>query len=248
MAKLFSMDAADLILLRRFYKKAPKLFKRAAAGTLNAFAFGTRKQAIKVIDRKLTVRNSKFIHGSIKLDKARANVPLNRLEAITGSVVRPRYTGLAEQELGKAGPRDRTFTTASRGGNISSPVKGWARLKPNAKYPSPTNARLLTGARGGRKDFNLSGLTGSKRIVAFLSILHERKVAQTFIIHKRFGRFKRGLYRFKQGVVRKLQAFSAKHKPRRVRWLTEGRKNYFSSISVSKVWAKEISFQLKKFK
>lgn len=248
MAELFSMDTVDLIRLRKFYRKAPKIFGKAAAATLNAFAFGSRLHMLRVIGRKMIVRNPKFIAGSLKVDKARPNVPLSRLEAITGSTVRPRYTGLVEQELGQTGPRNRVPTTAARGGNPASPMKGWARLKPNAKYPSPTSAKLLTGAKGGRKDFSLSGLSGATRIVAFLSMLHERKTAQTFIIKRPFGRFKRGLYRFARGTIKKLQSFDDKHKPRRVRWLTEGRNNYFESTNISKVWAKSISFQLKKFR
>ena len=248
MAEIFDMNAEFLIRLRRFYKKAPKVFMQAAAATINSFAFGTQKQARRVIGRKMVVRNVKFIAGSIQTTPARPNVPLSRLEAMTGSVHRPRYTGLVEQELGRASRKDRVFTSAARGGNFGSPVKGWARLKPNAKYPSPRNSNRLTSARTGRKNFSLSGLSGSKRIVAFLSILHERKKPQTFVIHKRFGRFKRGLYRFKQGVIKKLQSFDTKHKPKRVRWLTEGRKNYRSSVNVARVWARNINNKLKKFK
>jgi hypothetical protein len=235
MAEIFELDIDDIKRLQKFYKRAPKMFIRAAAATLNAFAFGTRKEAINVIDSKMTVRNPKFIHGSIKVDKARGNVPMGSLEAITGSVERPRYTGLAEQELGKTPSRNRVFTTASREGNKQSMTKRWARLKPNAKYPSPSGEAL-------------SGLSGAKRIVAFFHILSERRAAQTFILKKRFGKFKRGLYRFKQGVIRKLQSFDKKHKPRRIRWLTEGRKRYFDSVNILKVWADSITFQLRKSK
>ena len=245
MAEIFEMDASDLKRLQKFYKNAPKIFMRAAAGTLNAFALGTRKQAIKVIDSKMTVRNPKFIHGSIQVDKARGNVPLGKLEAITGSVARPRYTGLAEQELGTTPKRNRVLTTASREGNMKSQVKGWARLKPQAKYPSPNQPMGMNKTQDGR-DFGLQGLSGAKRIVAFLMILNERKTAQTFIIRRQFGRFKRGLYRFKQGVIKKIQSFDTKHKPKRIRWLTEGRNRYFDSVDILKVWADNIRFHLKK--
>ena len=245
MAELFKMDDKGLKRLRKFYKTAPRMFARAAAGTLNAFAFGNRKESIPIIDTKMTVRNPKFIHGSLKVDKARANVPIHKMKSMFGAVRRPRYTGLREQEMGEAGPRSRLFTSAAREGNFSSPTKGYARLKPQAKYPSPNQPMNMNKTRDGR-DFGLQGLSGAKRIVAFLMILNERKTAQTFILRRNFGRFKRGLYRFRQGVIKKLQAFDTKDKPKRIRWLTDGRRAFMTRSNILQAWANAINFQLKK--
>jgi hypothetical protein len=235
MADLFTMDAKDLIKLRRFYKKAPKAFKKAAAGTLNAFAFSTRRKAIDIIHAKMTVRNQKFIDGSIKVEKAQGNVLMKNMQSETGSVPRPRYTGLREQEMGESGARNRVFTKSAREGSRQAVTKGYARLKPNADYPSPSKERL-------------SGLSGAKRIVAFLHILSETKRAQTFILRKQFGRFKRGLYRFKQGKIKKLQAFDTKRRPRRIRWLTGAREAVMTKVNIAKAWAESIEFQLKKLR
>ena len=231
-AELFDIDLKDIKRLQKFYKRAPRLFAKAAAGTLNAFAFGTRKEALKIIGRKFIIRDPKFVASNVRVQKARANVPLHRLIAGTGGSVRPRYTALAEQETGKAGKRDRTFTLNARGGDKQSKAKGWARLKPGANYPSP-----------GKE--NLSGLTGKKRIVAFLSILNESKRAQTFILRRRFGRFKRGLYRFRQGKIKQLQSFDARKPPRRVRWLTGGRQKFMTRGNILTSWADAINFQLR---
>jgi hypothetical protein len=246
MADLFSMDAKDLIKLRKIYKRMPKTFNKAAAGTLNAFAFGTRKHSSDTIDREMTVRNPKFIHGSLKVDKAKGNVPLSRMESITGSIFRPRFTGLAEQELGKPMARNRALTSAARAGNTQSQAKGWARLKPNAKYPSPNKTTGLKTKEN--RSFSLQGLTGAKRILAFFHILSESKRDQTFIIRRRFGKFKRGLYRFRRGSIRKLQEFDVSKRPKRVKWLTMGRRRYFDSVDIGAVWAGQISFWLKKLK
>ena len=245
MAELFKMDDKDLKRLRKFYKQAPKLFARAAAGTLSGFAFGNRKESKAIIDSKMTVRNPKFIHSSLKVVKARANVPIHRMKALFGTIERPRYTGLREQETGTVGPRSRVFTSAAREGGFSQQTKGYARLKPQAKYPSPNQPMSANKTRDGR-DFGLQGLSGAKRIVAFLMILNERKKAQTFILRRQFGRFKRGLYRFKQGVIKKLQSFDTKAKPPRIRWLTGGRIAYMTRPNILKGWADAINFQLKK--
>jgi len=246
MADLYHMDPAELRRLRRFYKQAPKLFTRAAAATLNGFAFGNRKESREIIHSEMQVRNPKFIDGSLKVEKSKANVPMNKMAATFGAVHRPRFTGLREQELGLAGSRNRLFTTAAREGSMKNPTRAYARLKPNAKYPSPNNPNGLKTR--GSQDFDLSGLTGAKRIVAFLSILNESKRDQTFIIRRKFGRFKRGLYRYKQGKIKKLQSFDKKDKPRRVRWLTKGRQAFMTKANILNTWAKSINYQLKKHK
>jgi hypothetical protein len=235
MADLFSMDAKDLIKLRRVYKRMPKTFNKAAAGTLNAFAFGTRHESINTIDREMTVRNPKFIHSSIKVDKAKGNMPLSRMESITGSIFRPRFTGLAEQELGKPMARNRSLTSAARAGNKQSQAKPWARLKSNKDYQSP-------------EDVDLGGLTGAKRMAIFLKVLARKRGATTFILQKRYGKWKRGLYRIRRKVVKKLQEFDVSKRPKRVKWLTMGRRRYFDSVDIGRVWAGQISFWLKKLK
>jgi hypothetical protein len=248
MADIFQADLVDLKRLRKIYKKAPKAARRAVAFTVTGFAFGTRRESQEVIKSKFTLRNAKFILSSIQTVIARGNVPINKIEAITGSVHRPRYTGLEEQQTGKAPSRNRVFTSAAREGDNNSVTKGWARLKPNAKYPSPSNTEGIKGGARGQRDFNLQGLSGAKRIVAFLSILAETKRAQTFIIKRRFGRFKRGLYRFKQGVIKKLQSFDTKRRPKRIPWLTIGRIKYFASININMIWKRNILKELKKIR
>lgn len=235
-ADIFSGDFKNLVKYERLLKRAPKAAARASAFTLTGFALGTARNARAIIHSQFTLRNKPFIDKSLQTVFAKPNQPMNTMKAVTGSVTRPRYTGLAEQELGTPPKRTRTFTRAARGGVRTRAVRGWARLKPNAKYPSPTNSSLLTSARSGRKDFSLKGLTGINRIVGFLHMLSEQKKAQTFIIRKRFGRFKRGLYRFDKGKIKLLQSFDQKRKPKRIRWLTGGLSKYFKTTNISKVW------------
>ena len=233
MADIFQMDAVDILRLRKMFKRAPKEARKAVAFTINGFALGVQRTARDEIKQNFTLRNPKFILNSLRVDLTKPNKSIGNMTSEIGSVRRPRYTGLMEQETGKTPDRNRTFTSAAREGSFSNVTKGWARLKPNAKYPSP-----------GKE--NLAGLTGTKRIVAFFHILNERAKAQTFILRRKFGRFKRGLYRFKQGKITKLQSFDDKHKPRRIPWLTNGRKKYFSTTNINKVWATNIKRALKK--
>ena len=249
MAKTFEMDDKELKRLRKFYKKdGPNAARAAAAFTLTGFAMGTNRQAREIIHQRLRIRNPKFIDNNLKVIFARPNKKINQMKSETGSTRRARYSGLREQQMGESppGPRGaRGFTRAARDGVKTRQVKGWARLKPNAKYPSPNQPGEAGKTRDGR-DFGLQGLSGAKRIVAFLMILNEKKKDQTFILRRNFGRFKRGLYRFSKGVVKKLQSFDITGKPKRVKWLTKGMDNYFKSIKVDKVWGANLKREIKK--
>lgn len=244
MSDFLDMDQRELKKFQKFTKRAIKATNKAVAFTLNGFAFGTRRASRATIRKGMTVRNPKFIDNSLKVVFARPSQAINKMASETGSVRRARYTGLREQQMGETPKRDRMATRAGRGGVKRRQMAGSARLKPQGKYPSPNKSQGLKTREG--RDFGLSGLTGAKRIVAFLSILAERKVAQTFILRKPFGRFKRGLYRFKQGVIKKLQSFDVRGKTRRVKWLTKAMDNYFKSTNVEKVFNKNLKNELKK--
>lgn len=246
MAPLFDIDKGGLKKYRQFLKKAPRAARKAVAWTLNGFTLGSRRHSLKITHSELTMRNQKFIDSSMKTAFAKPSKQINKMESIFGSVERPRYTGLREQQTGEQPKQKNTTTRAARGGVKRRQVKSWARMRANAKFPSPNKTQGLK-TRDGR-DYGLSGLTGPRRIVAFLSILNERKVAQTFILRKSFGRFKRGLYRFQQGVIKKLQSFGTRGKPKRVKWLTKGVDNYLKSININKVWSKNLLNELKKIR
>jgi hypothetical protein len=245
MADMFNMDLKEFRRHQKFLKKAPRAVRAAVAFTLNGFALGNKRFSKDIIHSQMTVRNPKFIDGSLKTVFAKPSQSVNTMSSIFGSVNRPRYTGLREQQMGTSPRLDRSSTRASREGVRTRAMKGYARLKPQGKYPSPNQPMSMNKTRDGR-DFGLSGLTGAKRIVAFLSILAERKVAQTFILRKPFGRFKKGLYRFKQGVIKKLQSFTGRGKPKRVKWLTKGMDSYFKSINLDKVFTRNLINAFKK--
>ena len=114
MSELFQIDLANLINLRKFYKKAPKQFLKAANATLNSFAFGTRKRSLEIIKKKMTVRNQKFVAGSLRVQKSTgSNIDNARSEV--GSIFRPRFTGWKEQESGTKPERTRSITRFARG-------------------------------------------------------------------------------------------------------------------------------------
>ena len=67
---LFDLDISDLLKLEKFYRKAPKKFERAAKGTINSVAFGVRSESIDEIGRNMTVRDPRFVSGSMRVQKA----------------------------------------------------------------------------------------------------------------------------------------------------------------------------------
>ena len=246
MADLFNIDQRGLKKYRQFLKRGPRAARLAVAFTLNGFALGSRRVSKGIIHSQMTIRKPKFIDSSLKTFFAKPSRPISKMASIFGSIERARYSGLREQQTGEAPEQRNTTTRAARGGVKTRPVKSWARMRGNAKFPSPNKSQGLK-TRDGR-DFGLKGLTGVKRIVAFLSILNERKVAQTFILRKRFGRFKKGLYRFHQGTIKKLQSFGTRGKPKRIKWLTKGVSNYLKSVNINKVWSRNLLRELKKIK
>jgi hypothetical protein len=222
MSQLFEIRITDLVRLRTFYKKAPKQFGRAAADVLNDFAFGVRSKSNRVINKKMVVRNSKFVSSSLRVTKARG-ADINSMKSETGSVRRKRFTGWAEQELGKRSTRTKTATTIGRGGNIKGILKPRFRMKPAARFPRPT-------------DF--PGKDSNRRVNTMLRVM-KRKSSRPFVIVGS-KRFHSGLYKFHNRKVMALQLFKNRKQPKRVRWHTIAKSEYFRSISIRAVWAKNI--------
>lgn len=229
MAQLFDIEAKNLIRLHRFYRRAPRQFARAAANVLTSFAFGNRSESLDIIKSKMTVRNERFVKGSVRVEKARGNVPLSAQQSRVGSIQRDRFTGWVEQETGQKTTRTRTSTLLARGGNISRQVRPAFRLKPGNKFASPD-------------DF--PGQSPQHRVTVMLQTLSRQKSIRPFII-KGHRKFKSGLYKFLRKKIRRIQTFKNPKQPKRVRWLTLGRFKYFKSTNIDQVWAGALKRVLK---
>lgn len=227
----FVFTSRDLIMLNRFYKRAPSLFKKAILGTTNNMAFGTRKVAINVIAKMMTVRNKRFVDSRLRVRKAHSG----RFEAVFGSISSERFTGWPEQEFGKATGRTRVSTMASRLGNVKKQMIGQARLKPSASFIEP-------------EDFE--GQTDRFRTTAMIAYVLRTRATKSFIIRKRSQRskFQPGLYRLVSGRIKRLQKFQTVKQPRRKMWMKRSIELYFTKTRVRNEMASAIRFVLSHYR
>lgn len=232
MPELFEMKSRDLKKLVKLYKAAPMQFRRAAAMTLNSFAFGSRKAGIGVINAKMTVRSTAFIGSVIRVEKTSSNIPIQSMVSAFGSIAKDRFSGLIEQETGQVSNKTRTATLLGRGGDKTKTLRPRLRLKPSIDHITPD-------------DF--PGDSDTNRVIAMLNHIMRTNERRAFVI-KGHKSFRRGLYVRKRKEIKRVQTFRRTPiKPTRVRWSTEGRNNYFRANPPASVWAESISraFKLK---
>lgn len=228
--QMFQLDRKELDRLVRLYKRMPREFQQATARMLNSFAFGTQKEAIKVIQRRMTVRNQRFVKSAVRVRKARGSDQLTAQEAITGSIFRARFSGWREQELGKATDRTRIATIFARGGDKGKQIRPSLRMKSNNQFLSPD-------------DF--PGNSAAHRVVVMLQVLSRKRHRRPFII-KHHPKFKPGLYKFQRRKLHMVQDFNpSKPQPRRIRWMTSGRKRYFRGVDLRALWTDNLNRSLK---
>jgi len=227
---MFELDLGDLLKLRKFMKRAPKQFNRVAIGVLNTAAFGTRKQALKTLRSGLVIRNDKFMTGSVRVEKAKTTEKLNRAEAVVGSIKRNRFSGWIEQQTGQVSKKTRTSTLFGRGGQQSGALPVGSRLK-RKSIISPDK---------------YSGRTPENRVTKMINDLKRRGYSRSFIV-KGSRKFKSGLYKIKsKRKIAAVQRFSSRPiKPKRLEWLTTGRRNYLKSTPLRELWARNIGHVLK---
>jgi hypothetical protein len=230
---LFQIDKRELKQLELFMKRAPRRFHRAVANMLNDFAFGTRTESLEIINRRLTVRSPRFIAGSVRVTKARGGQPMNMQRAITGSIARPRFSGLVEQETGAGTMRTRTATLLARAGSKSKRIQPSVRLKSANQFVSY---------------HDYPGRDAAHRTIVMLQSLFRERYRRPFLV-TRHRKFKRGLYRIRGGNLKMVQSFEPETiQPRRVRWLSGGRKQFFAHANIRLLWAKNLERELRKMK
>lgn len=227
--EIFQINLSDLKKLKKFYKKAPKQFGRAAAGVLNDFAFGARKESVKTINRRMTVRNSKFVSSSIRVSKARGS-NIDSMRSESGSIRRKRFSGWEEQELGKRSSRTKIASKFGRGGSNKGTLKPSFRMKPSARFMKPS-------------DF--PGATGTQRVGVMLRIIGRTKKRSRPFIITGSRKFSSGLYKIQNKKIKRIQKFKTREQPKRIKWHTEAKKDYFQSVDIRNVWAKNIRRVLK---
>ena len=229
---LFSVDAKQLVELRKQYKRAPRDFARAAAGVLNHHAFGSRKTQIREINSSMTVRNPRFVSSKIQVTKARGRLPIRTMQSTSGSVTGPRFSGWEEQQTGNKTKLTRTITKSARGGNWKSQVKPKARLKSSAKFLRPEQ---------------FHGRNQKAKFMFMMRVIATRSGNVNLLITNRQGKLDRGLYRFNKSRRKfsRLQSFDNPTQPRRNKWHSKAVDRYFKRANLSQVWKQQLKRQLK---
>jgi hypothetical protein len=230
MPDMFTTNVRELLALRKWTQKAPRQFSRATGMMLTNMAFEAKDEIGNWLDKNMTLRKPKFIRSSIRVQKSHTFPPIASQKSVVGSVQRPRFGGLEEQETGKKTARKRVATLAGRSGSRRKQIRGSYRLK------RPLVNVSNFPARGG----------ANSRVRAGLAVLDsKRKYAKPFIITGH-SKLPPGVYRFFGGrnekgqrKIQLLQGFDPPNRqPRRNKWMTMAIRQYMRRVNLTRMWIK----------
>ena len=221
--KEFDFNASDLILLRRFYKKSPKLFGRSVVSTINSVAFETRTALIDTISDQMTVRDNRFVSRQMKVDMAKG-VDIRTATATVGSIAGDRFSGWIEQETGKKPEKNRTATLLARGGSDVNRIRPRNRLK--------SSKRLIKIS-----DFQIKARR-QHRLIIFLQMMSQQKNA--FLMPRRYKGMKRGVYVVRRKKIHRIHTVEPM-KVRKDPWMKPTIRKTLSEKDMRKAWASNIT-------
>lgn len=219
--KEFNFDGSDLLLLRKFYKKAPVLFARSVVNTLNSLAFTSRTALLATLNDQMTIRDPRFVARQMKVDKAKGTDFMNA-ESEVGSVSTNRFSGWIEQETGKRSEKNRTTTLLARGGSESNKVRPKNRLKP-------------TKALAKISDFKIKARR-QHRLIIFLQMMSRQK--KSFLMPRKYKGLKRGVYVTSRNKLHRIyttEPMNTKKSP----WMKPTIKRVITSQLIRNTWAEQ---------
>lgn len=233
--QIFDVEQKNLIDLIKFYQAAPRKFGVASGMLLNNLAFGTRKEAIEMINRHMTVRSKAFVQRNIIVNKATFAAAMMSQKSEVGSIERPRFSGWIEQETGKATDRTRAFLLEARRGQKKKRAMPSARLKPSFKPLKPEDMGEASAYI--KNDHH--------RAQVLLMWTWRNKWRKPFIIHGH-KKIKTGLYKWKGSKLRKLQTFKPRRRqPKKFQWMLLSRNRYLFKTDIGKLWAQALDRVIK---
>lgn len=231
---MFELQDWDLKHLKKFYKNAPKQFGFATARVLTNHAGTSRLESLGIIDKKMMIRNRRFVQSRLRTKGARGSTPINRQFSMMGSIEADRFSGWVEQETGQRTKRKRVGTQEARGGTKEGQIKHAHRFKKQfLTIPDDVEVKNAQDEQ--------------HRITAAIIILRRKNYRKPFLIRSHGKRL--SLYKFK-GAKRsafKLQTHDPVKgglQPARVRWMRGGVGKYFKETDLRKLWAGAIREQL----
>lgn len=221
----FNVDLTELKRHAYFLESSEKQARSSISMTVNSIAFEARKRAPDIIAREMTARNKRFISSSFAIEKSTSST----LVATMGSIIRPRFTGWAEQE-GARSTRRRVPTNTARGGSFKNQVRGAARFKPGNKFyrPEQFQARTLAGQFGFM--MRVLGSRGGGNILITEQIKTKR------------GTLSRGLYEFKNHKIKRLQdTHPSNTQPARHPWMEKVIAVSATQANIEHAWADNVN-------
>jgi hypothetical protein len=224
----FYIDKRELDKIEKAFKKAPKLLRPVTANVLNSLAFDARKRYVSNIDRLMIVRSPKFIHSAIRVQKAKSG-PIERQVALSGSINKPRFTGLREQEKGLPSKTKRAVTTAGRRGSKRNRAIGKARLKQANKFYKPEQ---------------FAGKTQYRKFLFMMRVIASRGKGEIIIsndLRIRKGILHRGLYQYKGKKLTRLQAFDVTGSER-TPWMSKSNDQLIFSTDIIKKYRDSLKY------
>ena len=220
----FSFSAADMILLRKLFKKAPRQMRRVVAGVLNGQAFAMRPVIFKVLNKEMEIRSPGFVMGKIRVQKATATA-INTQSSKAGSIFARGFTGWKEQQFGEESDTQKMYTKFSRGGGWKGKVQG--RMRGNTKLWRPS-------------DFNIKNANSERhRMIIFLQMLTAREITDRFLMPTRVGKMKNGIYRMERGTIKKVRKDES-YKPHKIDWMNKSIKLLEREVNIKELFANNV--------
>lgn len=183
---------------------AKQQIKGAVVMTMNSLAFKARDHMTWNIIQTMMIRNHAFVRGSFAVEKATGST----LTAYAGSIIRPRFTGWAEQE-GAPNKRKRAASIAARSGSFGNQVAPKMRFKSANKFTKPEQ---------------FEGRSDNQRFAIMMRILATRPGNKYFLLSKNHTSSRSGhvltpgLYLFKGKKIARIQSLDVKP-PKKNEWM-----------------------------
>lgn len=193
---------------KKYLKKmqqVPGMMRRAVASTLNTQAFSMRNDHIpESLNDLFEVRSPKFLLRQTRVKMAKKGADPNNNFSVVGMMDAPRFTGLEEQQEGKAPEKKRTATIdTARGGSFAKKQTPRSRMKRGSfRRPSQYGGKTIK-----QRTFNMFRETKRQK----LNFILDKGDANVFNMPP-------GLYGWRRNRVRMLQSFETP-KVHRAKWM-----------------------------
>lgn len=246
MTDQFFTDKKSQEQLKKFYKTAPKAFRKVSAGVLSSMAVESRTNMQKTLRKDFTIRTPTLLNKGLRFTLANKNEPINQQQSTAGSIDIPRHDDWEGAQTGKAS-RVTMFTDKGRVGNSQA---GKARKMSKA------------GRHTTMSDFKLKG-SGDNRTNLYLQAIgsDDKRRRKPFYLPRKYKGMRKGVYKFsggRKGVFRgrkgslvgakivRLSTPQDKMQPKRTNWMGRAVRITTRPSRIKSMWVDNFDRELKK--